>query len=205
MSAVTSDISRKFNSRIFLTTLGGRDAVGLKGPGAWSLGAVPVTGVAAGIGAIGVGGLDDRAADASMSTLLTAAGSGEKSGSEARADGGGSEPKAEGGSSEPEPEADSVGSEPSAREYGGSEPRPTVNKGYLTCLMRDFPNMSYFSSPCCIDPTAHRPLILFRPLADARGRLSNPTPTPPHPSPRTHDVGGAMWRVLKMVYLAQPY
>ena len=38
MSAITSDISRKSNSRIFLTTLSGRDAVGLKGPGAWSWG-----------------------------------------------------------------------------------------------------------------------------------------------------------------------
>ena len=176
--------------------------MGLKGPGAWSWGAVLVTGVPAGIGAIGVGGLDDRAADASMSSPLTAVGSGEKSDSEARADGGGREPKAEGGGSEPEPDTDGVGSKPSAREYGGSEPRPTVNKGYLTCLMT---NMSYFSSPCCIDPTTHRPLILFRPLADARGRLSTPTPTPPHPSPGTHDVGGATWRVLKMVYLAQPY
>ena len=196
MSTVTSDISRKSNSRIFLTTLGGWDAVGLKGPGAWSWGAVLVTGVAAGIGAIGVGGLDDRAADASISSPLTAAGSGEKSGSEARADGGGSEPKAEGGGCKPEPEADGVGSEPRAREYGGSKPRQT-------CLMRDLPNMSYFSSPCCIDPTAHSPLILFRPLADARGRLS--IPTPPHPTPRTHIMGGATWRVLKMVYLAQPY
>ena len=52
--------------------------MGLKGPGAWSWGAVPVTGVAAGIGAIGVGGLDDRAADASISSPLTAAGSGER-------------------------------------------------------------------------------------------------------------------------------
>ena len=86
------------------------------------------TGVATGIGAIGVGGLDDRAADASISSPLTAVGSGGKSGSEARANGGGSEPKAEGGSSEPEPEADGVGSDPRAREYGGSEPRPTVNK-----------------------------------------------------------------------------
>ena len=32
-SEVTSDISRKSRSRIFLTTLCGRDAVGLKGPG----------------------------------------------------------------------------------------------------------------------------------------------------------------------------
>ena len=33
-SAVTSDISKNSNSRILLTTLCGRDAIGLNGPGA---------------------------------------------------------------------------------------------------------------------------------------------------------------------------
>ena len=39
-----------------------------------------------------MGGFEDRAAEASISNPLTASGLGEKSGSEARAEGGGSEP-----------------------------------------------------------------------------------------------------------------
>ena len=46
-SAITSDISRNSKSRIFLNTLCGRDAIGLKGPGEWSCAATVLSSVSA--------------------------------------------------------------------------------------------------------------------------------------------------------------
>ena len=88
---ITSDISR-----IFLTTLCGRDAIGLKGPGECSCAATMLSSVSATL--LGpmlaecTGRLADRTAKASMSSPLATTGLGEKAGSEAIADGRSSEP-----------------------------------------------------------------------------------------------------------------
>ena len=54
-SAITSDILRNSKSRIFLTTLCGRDAIGLKGPGEWSCAATVLSSVGAALLGSGAG------------------------------------------------------------------------------------------------------------------------------------------------------
>lgn len=111
-SAVTSDISKNSSSSILLTTLCGSDAIGLKGPGAWScVWEADTTGgmlgtVDKGTVSVLAGGRLNAAA-ASMSRLEAGAEAAEKVGSDVLVGKGGSEPR---------------GSEPRGGETRDSEP-----------------------------------------------------------------------------------
>ena len=130
--------------------------MGLKRPTEWSCGAAPDASVEAGptSSPLGGGGFADRAADASRSSPLTAAGLGEKTGSVVMAERGGSEPSG----AWPAVEWGDKCSRVLLRYRTTSEPAPP-------CLFYSLGPRLLLSDPCLFYSLSPRLL-----LSDARGR-----------------------------------